>query len=282
MFSFFQKGFGSSTLQDITAFVAYMYKLGLSHSTINSCMYGLRVYCKLNDFEDNTNRFIVRKLIDGIKRSRSSQIDNRLPISKELLGRISFVLPSICSSNYESALFKAAFPLAYHGLFRISELTVCPQNISNHTVAHNVSSSKTDQFGKGTTIHIPAQTDHKTCPLNLLKSFLQIRPNLKGPSLCHFNGTHLTRYQISALLKRSLSTLGLRSSRLTSHSFRIGRATTFAIEVLSDDEIKRLGRWESNAYLRYTFVFASQFKYICVFQKGGRYLRLLANTLASV
>jgi hypothetical protein len=178
-------------------------------------------------------------------------------------------------------LFKAAFSLAYHGLLRISELTVCTQNISNHTgVVHNVeicndyldvylSSSKTDQFGKGTTIYIPAQTDYKTCPLNLLKSFLQIRPNLEGQLLCHFNGTLLARYQFSALLKRSLSTLGLRSSRLTSHSFRIGRATTFAVEGLFDDEIKRLGRWESNAYLRYTFVFASQFKYICVFQKGG-------------
>ena len=85
-------------------------------------------------FEDNTNIFIVRKLIDGVKRSRSPQIDNRLPISKDLLGRIMFVLPSMCSSNYESALLKAAFSLAYHGLFRISELTVCPQNISNHTV----------------------------------------------------------------------------------------------------------------------------------------------------
>jgi len=226
-------------------------------------MSGLSFYCKLNDFEDNTNRFIVRKLIDGVKRSRSPQIDNRLPISKELLGRIIFVLPSICSSNYESALFKAAFSLAYHGLFRISELTVCPQNISNHTVVvRNVeicndyldvysSSSKTDQFGKGTSIHIPAQADHKTCPLLLLKSFLQIRPNLEGPLFCHFDGTPLTRYQFSALLKRSLSTLGLRNSRLTSHSFRIGRATSFAIEGLSDDEIKRLGRWESNAYLRY-------------------------------
>ena len=84
MFIIFQKEFGSSTLQDITAFVAYMYKLGLSHSTINSYMSGLRFYCKLNDFEDSTNIFIVRKLIDGVKRSRSPQIDNRLPISKDL------------------------------------------------------------------------------------------------------------------------------------------------------------------------------------------------------
>jgi hypothetical protein len=57
--------------------------------------------------------------------------------------------------------------------------------------------------------------------------------------------------QIHNWNKRSLSTLGLRNSRLTSHSFRIGRANTFAIEGLPDDEIKRLGRWESNAYLRY-------------------------------
>ena len=169
----------------------------------------------------------------------------------------------MCSSNYESALLKSAFSLAYHGLLRISELTVCPQNISYHTVVvYNVeigkdyldvylSSSKTDQFGKGTNIHIPAQADHTTCHLNLLKSFLQIRPNLEGPLFCHFDGTPLTRYQFSALLKRLLSILGLRNPRLTSHSFRIGSATTFAIEGLPDDEIKRLDRWESNAYLRY-------------------------------
>jgi hypothetical protein len=43
----------------------------------------------------------------------------------------------------------------------------------------------------GTNIPIPAQADHKTCPLNLLKSFLQIRQNLEGPLFCHFDGTPL-------------------------------------------------------------------------------------------
>lgn len=226
MFSLFRKDLGLSLvwpapLQHITAFVAYMYKLGLSHSTINSYMSGLSFYCKLNDFEDNTNRFIVRKLIDGVKRSRSPQIDNRLPISKDLLGRIIFVLPSICSSNYESALFKAAFSLAYHGLLRISELTVCPQNISNHTVfVHNVeicndyldvylSSSKTDQFGKGTNIHIPAQADPKSCPLHLLKSILQIRPNLEGPLFCHFDGTPLNQISIFCIAQKIVVYFGI-------------------------------------------------------------------------
>lgn len=206
---FFQKGFGSSTRMAspfarhycFCSIHVHVRLITLDHQ---SYMSGLSFYCNVNDVEDNT-RVIVRKLIDGIKRSRSPQIDNRLPMSKELLGRIIFVLPSICSSNYESAFLKAAFSLAFHGLHRISELIVCPQNISNHTVVHNVeicndyldvylSPSKTDQFGKGTTIHTPAQADHKTCPLNLLKSFLQIRRNLEGPLFYHFDGTPLTRY----------------------------------------------------------------------------------------
>jgi hypothetical protein len=46
MFSLFRKDLGlplvwPAPLQHITAFVAYMYKLGLSHSTINSYMSGL-------------------------------------------------------------------------------------------------------------------------------------------------------------------------------------------------------------------------------------------------
>lgn len=250
-------------LQDITSFVAYMFKSGLAHSTINSYISGLSFYSKLNDFEDNTSRFIVRKLIDGVKRSRAPQKDTRLPISRELLGRIVSTLPCICKSNYESRLFQAAYSLAFHGLFRVGELTVCPTNNSNHTIAiANVNirddnleiylgSSKTDQFGKGITIHIPAQGDRRTCPVVLLRDFMQNRPLIGGPLFCHFDGKPLTRYQFSSLLNRALSTLGITNSRHTSHSFRIGMATTLALEGLSDDHIKNLGRWKSSAYVRY-------------------------------
>ncbi|VDI00683.1 Hypothetical predicted protein [Mytilus galloprovincialis] len=74
----------------------------------------------------------------------------------------------------------------------------------------------------------------------------------RGTALfCHFDGKPLTKYQFSAILKKSLHALGIDNARWSSHSFRIGMATACAIEGLSDEKIKSLGRWKSGAYLRY-------------------------------
>ena len=270
-FNSFRKDIGLAnvwpvSLHDIVAFIAYMYKSGFAHSTINSYTSGLSFYNKLNDYEDYTQKFIVRKMIDGVKRTRSPQMDTRLPISRELLGRILSILSCICSSAYEVRLFKAVFSLAFHGLFRVGELTVQTMSntcYSNHALNVNdvqiyktyleihLVSSKTDQFGRGVTIHIPEQLDKCICPVVLLPCYLRDRPVVEGPLFCHFDGKPLTKYQFSAILKKSLHALGIDNARWSSHSFRIGMATACAIEGLSDEKIKSLGRWKSGAYLRY-------------------------------
>ena len=112
-------------------------------------------------------------------------------------------------------------------------------------------SSKTDQFGKGTTIYISEQKVKAYCPVYNLGVFLESRPSCGGPLLCHFNTEPLSRYQFSTILKRSLSLLGVQNTNFTSHSFRIGMATTCAMEGLSNDEIMTLGRWKSGAFRRY-------------------------------
>ena len=45
-------------------------------------------------------------MVDGVKRASLGKPDSRLPITRELLGRI---LPSVCKSRYESHLLRAAF-----------------------------------------------------------------------------------------------------------------------------------------------------------------------------
>ena len=74
--------------------------------------------------EDITQKFVVRKILEGIKRSRPKQKDMRLLIIRELLKVILSSLTTVCKSSYEVNLFKAAFSLAFHGLFRVGELTV--------------------------------------------------------------------------------------------------------------------------------------------------------------
>jgi len=136
-----------------------MYTLNLSHSTVSCYISGLSFYNKVNDFEDNTQKFVIRKMIEGIKRSKSKRSDTRLPITRDLLAKILNSLPLVCSSHYEAKLFMAAFSLAFHGLMRVGELTVGNKSSDTHTISfHDVKisnnileifilSSKTDQLG---------------------------------------------------------------------------------------------------------------------------------------
>lgn len=248
-------------LNDIIFYMCHLYKNGFSFSTVNCYLGGLSFFSKLNNFEDNTQKFVVRKMVDGIKRTRSNK-DARLPITRELLSKLLTILPSVCRSQFEAKLFTSAFSLAFHGMLRIGELTV-NKGDNNHTVMINdiqitdvgleinLKSSKTDQFGKGTVVQIFRGVDKIKCPVEILTNYLKVRPLVGGPLFYHFNKQPVTRYQFSALLKKCLSVLGLADTNYKSHSFRIGMATVCAIEGYTDEEIKVLGRWKSDSYLRY-------------------------------
>ena len=119
-------------LSEIVNFIAYMFKKGFAHSTVNCYISGLSFKNKLQNFEDNTDAFIVRKMLDGIKRCSLNKSDSRLPITRELLGKILSVLPAICKSSFESCLFKSAFSLCYHGMLMVSEL-ICSGSM-NHAI----------------------------------------------------------------------------------------------------------------------------------------------------
>lgn len=56
--------------------------------------------------------------------------DDRRPITVKILDRLLSILPSICSSNFETCLFRAAFTTAFYGALRISEF-VAPSKISS-------------------------------------------------------------------------------------------------------------------------------------------------------
>ena len=87
-FNEFRKQFGLKNIwpapvQDIMSFIASMYRRGLSFSTVNCYISGLSFYNKINNFEDCTQMFIVRKMIERIKRSKLHEKDHRLPITRD-------------------------------------------------------------------------------------------------------------------------------------------------------------------------------------------------------
>lgn len=68
---------------------------------------------KMAHHEGFTNNFSVSKILERMRRVHKT-VDTHLPISDTLLGRIIKILPSICISDFEAALFASAFSLSFH------------------------------------------------------------------------------------------------------------------------------------------------------------------------
>ena len=89
------------------------------------------------------------------------------------------------------------------------------------------------------------------CPVAALVAYLATRGNLGGPFFQYHDGTTLSRERLVAQVRQALLAAGKDTAPYSSHSFRIGAATTAASRGVEDSLIKILGRWESAAYQRY-------------------------------
>ena len=256
--------------QDIAGFISWLSLHHYSPSTINYVA-GVGCFCKLRGWADPTDNFIVAKLLEGCRRDGAMQ-DGRLPISLSLLCRLLEALPKVCASQFESTMFRAAMLSALFGFLRVGEFTA---NSTNHmqecvcicknvcfcgnqscmSVVLALRHAKTSQVGPPQWVNIARLQDVAICPVTALQGYLQARKQLSGPLFCHERGDPLTWYQFTAVRRAALSFCGVAGDHYRSHSFRMGVASTaFALGVPVAD-IKRSGRWRSEAFRRYIRIF---------------------------
>ena len=107
-------------------------------------------------------------------------------------------------------------------------------------------------MGRGAQILLHRCTGVKVCPVANVEAYLAIRPN-QGASalLLHEDATPLSRFQFTRVLSRAVAAAGLPPGDFTSHSFRIGAATTTAAMGLGGHAVQRIGRCRSDCYKRY-------------------------------
>lgn len=250
-------------VEHIVFFIAHHYEQGSSVSTISSYLSALSFKQKVEQIEDNTNNFLVKKLLIGFRKLKNNT-DSRLPITFSILNKLPHALYSICSQGYENVMFKAAFTLAFFGFCRISELVFNADNPSKTIMLSDISFvgqclhvnirySKTDQFGKSVTLVLSGITNSDICPVQAMKSYIACRPTSEQCLylFCHMSGAPLTRYQFCAVLRKAVQFLGLDSNKYKSHSFRIGAATQCALNGIDSESIKNMGRWKSSTYRKY-------------------------------
>lgn len=174
-------------------------------------------------------------------------------------------LPGVCANQYEVALFKSAILLGFFGLLRVGEYTAASkQNFQKALQFQDVhigqdldlsiyiAQSKTDQAGRGAGLLIEPCSAQEICPGRAMKNYFQnYRTSVSGPAFIHADGTPLTSFQFSAILKRAVAFAGLETAGKTTHSLRIGACSMASAHGMSDQEIKKLGRWTSRAYKSY-------------------------------
>ena len=78
-----------------------------------------------------------------------------------------------------------------------------------------------------------------------------LRPKIIGNFFIDTVGQSLDRCKFVKCLKEALVFAGYDNSRYNSHSIRIGRTTDLAMAGISHEKIRIIGRWSSDAYMRY-------------------------------
>ncbi|XP_069583805.1 integrase/recombinase xerD homolog [Ranitomeya imitator] len=232
---------------------------GWSASKVERVRSALAFGFQLRGLRDLTKLFVVRQAVKSFRR-KAGKGDLRRPISFSLLERVGVKLSEICTSDFEVALFRLAFSLAFFGALRVSEIVSPNTYAQGGLLARDVvltesglqfwlRKSKTDQEGRGKRVVLGTVVGSLMCPISCWEAFSCFQPSKDGPLLCHENGSFLSKFQFVAVLRRALGEMGLDASRFASHSFRIGAATEAALGGLAPEVVQR--RWESGRYKSY-------------------------------
>lgn len=204
---------------------------------------------------DPTNDNLLHLVCRGIRRLQGDNHRTRLPITINLMHTLKEQLRQSTYTTQEQRMLWAAFTMAFYGFLRVSELiNLCwnDVSISSDYISVSLHQSKTDPFRRGCTIQI-FKTNSSTCPHHAIDRYRRVSGDVTpSTSLCQAGRFHpLSRAAVTNILRQLLKRAGIDHSHYSSHSFRIGAATTAAAAGLPAWLIKNLGRWTSNAYLTY-------------------------------
>ena len=237
----------------------------VAHSNISCHIAAIKYFAHVNGFYLDLAPFDrLYRLLRGIKRSQGSKFRKppRVPITPPLLlsmGR------NLWNSSYkfeDKIMLWAAMLTAFYGFLRVSEYTsprtlvfdpettLCYQDItltSPSSFQLHLKASKTDPFRVGVTITIHANSS-PLCPLRAIRPYLSRRQQKPGPLFMWQDGRYLTRSGLAAVLAR-IKPPG--TQNMSSHSFRIGAASTAAAAGHPRWLIQALGRWTSNCFREY-------------------------------
>lgn len=208
-------------------------------------------------------------LVRSIKRNSTKQ-PKRMPVTLPKLKRIYHFLASCSLAQQDKIMLWAAVTTGFFGFLRSSEYvstqtkkydpesTLCFEDVEyrypNYYIT--IKTSKTDPFREGCTICL-SPSNAEVCPVTNLRVYMEQHPHKTGPLFTYSDDTLLTRRRLNSLLKSALPT---NEGPVSSHSLRIGAASTAASAGLPRWLIQQLGRWVSDCFRSYLRIPTKTFK----------------------
>ena len=236
-----------------------------SHSNIKIHMAAINHFSAVDGYGTNLQKFQrLYLLIRGIKRSQGDKFrkKKRDPVTPAMLRHINQELFNSSRIYEDKVMIWTAILTAFFGFLRISEYTSPYKNKydPHSTLLYNdvkttddreatvmIKTSKTDPFRQGTLIRL-AGNNTSLCPIRAINLFLSIHPTKTGPLFTYYqNGKYLTRRDINKVLCETTN----ESAIISSHSLRIGAASTAAAMGCPRWLIQSMGRWVSDCFREY-------------------------------
>ena len=202
-------------------------------------------------------------LMRGIKRTqgRTRRRRKRAPITPKMLKDINIRLFNSSRVYEDKIMLWAALLTGFYGFLRVSEYTSARKTTfdpdstllfsdmmlkPDGSVSLLIKTSKTDPFRQGVVLRI-AKNDSSLCPVNALRHLTQCHPTKSGPLFTFANGRFLSRRDVNNLLLEKTD----KRMTISSHSLRIGAASTAAAAGCPKWLIQALGRWSSDCFRNY-------------------------------
>lgn len=244
----------------IAVFVAFLHDQGYAPSSIVSYVSAIAFVHKLLGYSDPTSASIVQKLIAGATKVYAPK-PSRLPITILILHRIILGIDEIIPVHYHKLLLKAMFTTSFFGLMRIGEVTMSkhksvPLMLDQLQLTVDLATITITQFkhnkgNKPIPIPLQRQDNFELCPVYNLSQYLLNRGSEPGPLFAFPGPKPVPRDFFSKNLSLLISLAGYDIKRYQAHSFRIGGASYYAELGYTDAQLRLLGRWGSNAFIRY-------------------------------
>ena len=254
----------------LMAFVAFLYREGLSASSVKLYLAAIRhaqIAMSMGDphIPSMPKLEYVTKGMHRITSARERR--RRLPIAPSVMRKLKDAWEQL-PCREDAAMLWAAACLCFFGFLRMGEAVV-PSDAAYDPAVHlnwedvrvnsrsqpqwlevRIKASKTDPFRQVVSIYVGA-TGRWLCPVASMLAYMALHGNHTGPLFIFRNGQFLTRVRFVSALREALRSSGFDASLYAGHSFRIGAATTAAQHGLQDSLIQTLGHWRSSAYTVY-------------------------------